>query len=159
MFVLEACVSGIVGTLTLDLWQRVLRATAGIPVANWALVGRWFAHVPRGRILHDPITDAEPVANELAIGWIGHYLVGIGFGLIFVLLMRIGMGVEPGIVNGLWYGAATSLVPWLFFMPAMGNGLFGRKTPAPLRASFLAFVAHTIFGGGLGLGALLARHM
>jgi hypothetical protein len=44
--IIQSIVSGIVATIVLDLWQRLLRLTAGIPVSNWAVVGRWFAYLP-----------------------------------------------------------------------------------------------------------------
>ena len=61
-FVFQACVAGIFATIVLDLWQRVLFAATGIPPTNWAFVGRWFAYIPRGRLVHRPIA-ATPAAE------------------------------------------------------------------------------------------------
>jgi hypothetical protein len=33
----------IIATLATELWQRLLQAIAGLPPANWELVGRWVA--------------------------------------------------------------------------------------------------------------------
>jgi hypothetical protein len=155
MQLLEMFVAGIVATALLDVWQRVLRAVIGIPPSNWALVGRWFAHAARGTLFHKAIADAPPVGNELAIGWVGHYAVGVAYGVAYVLLVRRVLGLEPSLVNGLAFGVASVVVPWFFFMPAMGAGVLGRRTDNPRRACMLAFAAHAIFGIGLAAGAML----
>jgi hypothetical protein len=157
MRIAEMIVSGFVATAILDLWQRLLRAATGLPVTDWALGGRWFAHLARSKVFHEAIAKAPAIPNELAIGWIGHYAVGIAYGFVYVPLMRAGFGVEPSLANGLVFGAASVVVPWFFFMPAMGNGVLGRNTPNPPRACLLAFVAHVVFGLGLAIGAMLVR--
>jgi hypothetical protein len=43
------------------------------------------------------------------------------------------------------------VVPWFFFMPAMGAGLMGRKTPRPLALSISALVVHSVFGVSIAL--------
>ena len=67
-FVIVACVSGLFATVMLDLWQRLAHALAGIPPANWAFIGRWFAYLPRGRFVHRPIAATAAVPGELAFG-------------------------------------------------------------------------------------------
>jgi hypothetical protein len=156
MRVAEMVASGLVATLLMDVWQRVLSATAGVPPSDWSLVGRWFGHVPRGRLFHAPIGQAAPVANERAIGWIGHYATGIVYGFVYVPLIRA-LGLEPSILNGLVFGAASVVVPWFFFMPAMGAGVLARNTPNPPRACLLSFLNHVVFGLGLAIGAIMMR--
>jgi hypothetical protein len=154
MRVLEMIASGVAATALLDIWQRVLHAATGIPPSNWALVGRWFTQAARGTFFHKAIADVAAAPNELAIGWIGHYAVGILYGFIYVPLMRNGLGLEPSLLNGLVFGAASVVVPWFFFMPAMGSGVLGANTPDPRRACLLAFIGHVVFGLGLALGAM-----
>src|SRR3546814_14645410 len=79
-FVLQACIAGIFATVVLDIWQRLLHAAAGIPPANWAFIGRWFAYIPRGRFVHRPIAATPAVRGELARGWTMHYQNGIAHG-------------------------------------------------------------------------------
>jgi len=156
MSVIGAVVSGVVATLFLDLWQRLLQAVAGIPPSNWALVGRWFVAAGRGRLFHRAIADEPAAANELAIGWICHYAVGILYGFVYLAVIVVMLGGEPGLVNGLVFGALSVIVPWFFFMPAMGAGVMGANTPQPTRAALLALLAHCVFGIGLAAGAMLA---
>lgn len=79
----------------------------------------------------------------------------MAYGFVYVPLMRAGFGFEPTLLNGLVFGMASVIVPWFFFMPAMGSGVLGSRTPNPPRACLLAFLAHTIFGLGLAIGSRL----
>ncbi len=69
---------GLGATAVLDLWLVALKRL-GVPTGSFALVGRWVAHMARGRFVHSSIANAEPVGKELAIGWVTHYAVGIAF--------------------------------------------------------------------------------
>jgi hypothetical protein len=60
----EIAAIGVVATVATDLWQRLLQAIAGLPLANWGLVGRWVAWFSRGMFVHRPIT-ATPRAVSL----------------------------------------------------------------------------------------------
>lgn len=155
MNLLEMAAAGLVATLFLDVWQLALKLTAGLPVSNWALVGRWFVHAGRGKFFHDAIAREPAEPNETAIGWIGHYAVGLAYGPLYVGLMRFGFDVEPDIANGLMFGALSVVVPWFFFMPAMGAGMLALKAPAPATARLQALASHTVFGLGLAVGSML----
>ena len=154
--VVEMVVSGVVATLFMDVWQRIVLPPLGVPPGNWGLVGRWFVSAGQGRLFPGPAVALPAARNEVAIGWIGHYAVGIVYGVVYVAVIRFWLGLEPGPVNGLVFGILSVVVPWLFFMPAMGNGVLGSRTPNPAKACLLAFLAHGVFGLGLGVGALVA---
>jgi hypothetical protein len=51
---------GIGGTVFMDIWAIILHRFFGQSAPNWAPVGRWFWHVPKGRIFHDSIATAAP---------------------------------------------------------------------------------------------------
>jgi len=155
MRIIEIVVSGIGCCLFLDVWQQALKAATGLPAGNWALVGRWFVEAGHGRFFHDPIAKAPSHPNELAIGWIGHYAVGILYGLVYVVLIEDVLGMKPSLTNGLVFGVASVVVPWFFFMPAMGAGVLGTKTPRPVTASLQSLASHTACGLGLAAGAML----
>ena len=73
---LEVLTAGIVATLATDLWYRLLHIVIGLPPAQWGLVGRWVAWMPRGVFIHRPITATPQVRSEKAIGWIFHSPLG-----------------------------------------------------------------------------------
>ena len=58
----------------------------GAPSLDYAMVGRWIGHLPRGRLTHPGIARSAPVAGERAIGWIAHYAIGIGFALLLLAI-------------------------------------------------------------------------
>ena len=85
--VFKAIVIGIGATALMDLWAIFLNAAFKVPLPNWALAGRWFCGLTGGKVFHDDIAEAAPRTNELAIGWIGHYAIGLyGSALIVVRL-------------------------------------------------------------------------
>ena len=154
MLILSAILAGLVATLFLDIWQRLLAAVVGIPASNWALVGRWFGEAFKGRLFPGTVADLPEMTHELKIGWTGHYLIGVVYGFIYIGTLML-LGLTPTLTNGLIFGALSTVVPWFFFMPAMGAGLLGKNTPNPAKSCLLAFLAHCVFGIGLAAGAML----
>ena len=76
---IDAILIGAGATAFLDLWSVAQARLFGSAKPNYALVGRWLAHMTRGRFFHDSIARSEPVKGELLIGWVAHYLIGIAF--------------------------------------------------------------------------------
>ena len=64
-FLWRSLVIGIGGTAAMDLWALVLTAVFGMPLPNWGLVGRWFAHLSKGTFFHADITAAQAIPNEI----------------------------------------------------------------------------------------------
>ena len=84
-------VMGLAGTLAMDIWALVLERVAGQKRPNWAMPGRWLGHVGRGTVFHDDIGAAAPVAQETALGWMLHYGVGVIYGVVFMVILGIGV--------------------------------------------------------------------
>src|SRR5215471_20977400 len=108
---IEALVVGIIATLATDLWLRLLQIV-GVPPANWALVGRWVAWMPRGVFVHRPIAATPSIRGELAIGWGFHYAVGIVYAALYLAMVRLLPGSEPTHVSALLFGIALLVAPW-----------------------------------------------
>lgn len=156
-FLGRSIVIGVGATAILDLWAVLLNRTLGIPLSNWAMVGRWFAHLPRGRFAHDPISASEPVSGELAIGWIMHYLIGIFFAAIVLMIWGVGWARMPTLWPALIVGIVTVGCGWFVLQPGMGFGLAASKRPNPSQIRLVGLVNHVVFGLGLYLTALLTR--
>jgi len=148
---------GIGATALLDLWAIFLNRAFGIPLANWAMVGRWFAYLPRGRFVHDTIADTPPVANELAIGWIMHYLIGALFAGIVILIWGLDWARNPTLLPALIVGVVTVGCGWFILQPGMGFGLAASKRPNANQVRLIGLINHIVFGLGLWLAALLLR--
>lgn len=148
---------GIGATALLDLWAIFLNRAFGTPLANWAMVGRWFAHLPRGRFMHDTIADTPPVSNELAIGWIMHYLIGALFAAIVIMIWGLDWARNPTLLPALIVGVVTVGCGWFILQPGMGFGLAASKRPNANQVRLIGLINHVVFGLSLWLAALLMR--
>jgi Protein of unknown function (DUF2938) len=81
---LKATLVGVGGTIVLDLYALMMSRVLGVPATNWAMVGRWFGNMAHGQFVQVAMSEAVPVKGELAIGWIAHYAIGIGYGLLLL---------------------------------------------------------------------------
>jgi hypothetical protein len=154
-FLIRAVVIGAGATLLLDLWALLLNRTLGLPTPNWALVGRWFAHLPRGRFIHQDIAQAEPVGNERAIGWTAHYAVGILFAAAVLAIWGTAWGRNPTFLPALIVGLATVGCGWFILQPGMGAGIAASKRSNAGQVRLLNVIGHVVFAIGLYGTALL----
>jgi|HubBroStandDraft_2_1064218.scaffolds.fasta_scaffold477325_1 hypothetical protein len=152
---IEALVVGIIATFATDLWQRLLQAIAGLPPANWRLVGRWVACFPRGNFVHRPITATPSVRGKVAIGWAFHYAVGIVYAALYLAIMRLGFGSGPTLISALAFAIAMPVAPWFVMQPALGLGFMAARMPHPVRAINVS--VHAVFGLGLYSALLRGR--
>ena len=143
---------GIVATVVLDLWLLLLQ-TLGVPTLDFALIGRWAGHWPRGRFRHEAIARAAAVPGERALGWFVHYLTGVAFAALLVAIRGSGWLHDPTLVPALAIGMGPVLAPWLLMQPAMGAGLAASRTPRPGVNRLRSLVNHTVFGAGLYVAA------
>jgi hypothetical protein len=148
---------GVIATIGMDIWAAVVKHVLRLPTANWALVGRWFGHMPRGHFVHRPIAAAAPLSNELAIGWIGHYLTGVVYGLTYLWVVQVVLGRAPSLSSALVFGLLTLVAPWLIMQPAMGAGAFAARTPRPAVTRLVNLSMHTAFGISMYGAWLLVR--
>ncbi len=152
-FVWRSVVIGAGATAAMDIWALFLKAAFGLPLPNWAMVGRWFAHVPRGRLFHKDIARAEPIANELAIGWIAHYAVGIVYAAALILIAGPEWVRNPTFLPAWILGIVTVAAGWFLLQPGMGAGWAASLKPNPWTIRALNLLAHTVFGAGLFITA------
>jgi hypothetical protein len=147
-------VMGFFGTVAMDLWALLLNRLFGQPMANWARVGRWVAHLPE-RVFHEDFDRVAPVRGELAIGWAFHYAVGLAYGVIFALLAGRDWLAAPGFLPVWLWGIVTIAGGWFLLQPAIGAGWAAARTPDPARTRVTGLVAHTVFALGMWGAALL----
>jgi hypothetical protein len=145
---------GLGATAAMDLWLALL-GRIGVPTLNFAMIGRWVGHWPRGVFRHGAIGKAAPVPGELAIGWLTHYATGVAFSSMLVALVGLEWIRSPTPFPALGVGLATIAFPWLLMQPAMGAGVASSKTPTPATNRIRSLVNHAVFGLGLYLSALL----
>lgn len=148
--------TGAGATAVIDLWAVARKRLLGILAPDYGLVGRWLAHMPRGRFHHDSIAAALPVRGERLIGWIAHYLIGISFAAILPAVCGHAWIHHPTIGPALIVGIGTVAAPFLLMQPGMGAGIAAGRTPRPGAARMQSLVTHGIFGLGLYVAGLVA---
>lgn len=148
--------AGIGACIILDLWQICLQRFVGIPATNWRVVGRWLIiALTTGKLINDRLDDTPMIKHEAVAGWTLHYVVSIGYAVIFALLIYRTPYLDATWLDGVYFGAASVIVPWFMFLPCLGKGVLARKTPKPFMVSGLALIAHIIFGVAMALGFAL----
>jgi hypothetical protein len=156
-YLVNALVIGVGATVLIDLWAVARRRAFGIPSPNYGLVGRWFAHLTRGRLRHESIAASPPVQGERVIGWVAHYVIGVAFAGLLLAVWGLAWVREPTIGPALLVGIGTVAAPFLVMQPGMGAGVAASRTPRPAAARLQSLITHTIFGLGLYAAGWVAR--
>lgn len=140
---------GVGATAVMDLWAIARKRLLDIPPPDYGLVGRWLAHMARGRFRHDRISAAPTVHGERLIGWTAHYLIGIAFAALLLGIWGLAWVRQPTIGPALAVGVGTVAAPFLVMQPGMGAGIAASRTPRPAAARAQSLITHAIFGLGL----------
>jgi hypothetical protein len=147
---------GIGATLILDLWSLTLKTIFGVPFPNYTMVGRWIGHFSHGRFTHQSVISAPYVAGEHFIGWTAHYAIGILYAGLLIAFAGADWLNAPTALPALIVGVVTVAAPFFIMQPAMGSGIASSSAPKPNVARFRSLAAHTVFGFGLYLSAVVA---
>lgn len=152
--IFRGALMGLGATILMDVWALAL-ASAGQPKPNWAPVGRWFWRLKDGEVFHDSIAAVPAYRHELALGWAAHYVVGIVYGVVFVLIVGSEWLAAPSFLPAWIFAIVTIAAGWFLLQPGMGLGWAASRTPNPWKARIKGLIAHTVFGLGLWLTSLL----
>jgi len=152
---LDALAIGVGATAVMDVWAVALKRFWCIPSLNFAMVGRWLGHLPRGTFTHVNIAQAAPVRDEAILGWTAHYVIGVLFAAVLLALVGQEWVQGPTFAPALLAGLVSVAAPFCILQPGMGAGLAASTTPHPAAARLRSLMAHTAFGIGLYLAALL----
>lgn len=142
-------------TIILDIYSLLMRLVFKIPSLDMGIVGRWIGHFKHGVFVHQNIIEAEKIKEERIIGWIAHYLIGISFAFLLLIIWGIEWVYNPTFLPALIIGVLTTIAPWFVMQPAFGFGIAASKTQNPSIARLRSLKAHTIYGVGLYLAAIL----
>jgi hypothetical protein len=146
---------GIVATVIMDILSAVSFKLRLIAPLSPRLIGRWFASVGRGQIVHSDIGQTSAINHERAIAVPVHYAIGVTLALTY-LLTCASLGLNPGNpITALVFALCTNIFPWLVMFPSMGFGWFGSHGPPGTRLFLSSLVSHAFYGVGLWLGAFL----
>ncbi len=146
---LQAVILGMGATLFMDLVASARRRFFNTPSLDYALVGRWIGYLPRGVFIHRPIVKTAPVTGEKDLGWDTHYLIGIVFAALFLMIETPDWPGRPELLPSLGFGLLTVAAPFFLLQPCLGAGIAARNTPHPWLARLNSATAHLSFGLGL----------
>jgi hypothetical protein len=149
-----AALIGVGGAALMDVWSLVLRRRFGIPTLDYALLGRWIGHIPRGQLFHERIAAAQPIRGERVLGYLAHYAIGVAFALLLLVIWGLDWVHAPTIWPALIVGLGTIVAPWFVMQPAMGAGIAGSRTPNPGATRLRNLGTHAVYGVGLYLSAV-----
>ena len=90
---------------------------------------------------------AGMMGGALLLGWVMHFMIGVGYGVVFHLTYDK-LPTNSLIIKGVILGVVGWLVMMLMLMPMVGAGLFGMKMG--VMAPIMTLVLHAIFGAVLG---------
>ncbi|MBU3005339.1 DUF2938 domain-containing protein [Paraglaciecola arctica] len=148
---------GIGATAVMDLWAIARAQLFNIPPTNWALVGRWIAYLPGGKFHHVSIAASEAVGGEHLIGWTAHYIIGVAYAALLVVIFGETWIQHPSIIPALVVGIATVVAPFFIMQPGMGAGIAASRTPKPNAVRLQSILNHGIFGFGMYLSACAVK--
>jgi len=155
-FAIRAVAIGVGATAVMDLWALFLKRAFGISSLDYALVGRWIGHFPKGRFAHPNIGKATPVPGEAILGWGAHYVIGVVFAAILIAIWGLDWARHPTPLPALVVGISAIVAPFFIMQPAFGAGLAAAKIPNPTVARLRSLMTHVAFGIGLYVAALLS---
>jgi hypothetical protein len=145
-----AIVVGAGATAVMDLWAAFLRRY-GVSTLDYALLGRWIGHFPRGQFVHESIGKAAPVRYERIIGWSAHYAIGVLFAAAPVAILGFEWVRRPTLAPALIISFVTLVAPFFVMQPATGAGIAASKTSRPDIARLRSIATHTVYGVWRGL--------
>ena len=156
-FITSAILIGAGATAITDAWALLRRRLFGNPLPDWGLVGRWFAHLARGRFRHRPIAATPAVQGERLVGWAAHYAVGVSFAAVLLAAWGIDWARQPELAPAMIVGLASVAAPFFILQPGMGAGVAASRAKNPAAARVQSVVTHAVFGFGLYAAAWIAR--
>ncbi|WP_312557714.1 DUF2938 domain-containing protein [Empedobacter brevis] len=152
--IIKTVLVGVGATLMMDIWAFMLRCFH-IKSLDYRFVGRWIGYFFKGKFYHDKIVDSKPVKNEVLLGWVAHYSIGIVFSFLLVLIFGVQWLNHPTLLPAFIIGILTTIAPFFIMQPAFGFGFASSKLPNPNVLRLRSLLTHIIFGFGLYISAIL----
>lgn len=116
------------------------------------MAGRWFANLPRGKFIHNTIAKTAPVSNERIIGWTVHYIIGVVYAWMYLVIVNKILATQPSLINAIIFGVVTVVAPWFIMQPGFGMGIMASSAPNPNIKRLMSLSVHFIFGVALFIG-------
>lgn len=122
-------------------------------------IGRWVAYTFKGTFFHHNIIESPAVNNELLIGWLAHYVIGILFAFGLVALFGKKWLNTPNFLAAMIIGNVTLFFPVCIVQPAMGFGVAFSKIPQTGFLLTKIILIHVVYGLGLYVTATALKKL
>lgn len=150
---------GVGATAVMDLWFLLRKRVLHIPPTDWGLVGRWIAYTSHGKFRHDSIASSAAIRGEHVIGWTAHYVIGISYATLLIMIYGIAWVKNPSIGPALAVGIATVAAPFFILQPGMGAGVAASRSPNPTSVRLQSVLNHAVFGFGMYLSGWAVKYL
>ena len=151
---------GVLATLTMDVVAviafRLGIAGRGPRRTGPELIGRWIGYLLQGKFRHTDIRQTPPLRGELLLGLAAHYLIGIVLTLMYLCLLAVAR-VTPTALSAIFYGTATTVLPWFLMFPSQGMGWLGKDAPDDAHLARISLFNHIVFGLAIALWMAVIR--
>lgn len=152
MKIVKTILVGIGATVAIDCFTFLVSLFGKAP-RGILFVGRWLAYMPKRKFLHHTIIETPSIANELLIGRIAHYCIGIAFAFLLVILYGEKWLSKPTLYPALVIAIITLVTPIFILQPALGFGIAFFNMPEQVHLIVKTLLIHTIYGLGLYVSA------
>ena len=153
--IVTGVVAGVLGTLVMDSLNHLFARSGLLLRIDMGMIGRMSAGWAQGRFCYRHPGEMKQVANEMVLGYLTHYTIGVGLAIPFVLGWGLFVGSPASPVWATIYGVATTVASVFFVYPSMGLGVFGRRSPEGIKAPLSSMANHLFFGVGMAVAVAL----
>ncbi|MBI1452908.1 MULTISPECIES: DUF2938 family protein [Acinetobacter] len=157
LIIVQSIFIGIISTAFMDVIAWILRALFKISPMNYAFIGRWFLSWKDRKFSHNTIVQSPSKKGETICGWGIHYLTGVIWTLIYLVLNKFYV-FNYSFISVFIFAVLTTFVSFTMIQPALGFGFFAKKMPNQMMSIQNSLVAHIAFGCGLYLSLNLFIH-
>jgi len=152
MYILQGLFSGFIATIIFDIYNLSLNYAYNIDKPKWNFLGRYFLGYREGRYIRKNLQNDNEENNELLWGYAIHYIIGITYGIIYVVLNVLFFDY-PSLLIAYIFGFFTVLGAWCYLMPfGYSLGFFASKSDQQFKTLVQNLISHFIFGTGLFIG-------
>lgn len=128
--------------MNIDYGRAIAAGVVGTAVMT--AVGVWIAPLMGMPAMNPAQMLAGAMGGNLALGWIGHFMIGTILAVIYAAVAPALIG--PPVARGALYGVAPFLLAQIVVMPMMGMPLFSGSAPMALGS----LVGHLVYGAVVG---------
>jgi len=128
--------------MNINIGKAIIAGVIGTVVMT--AVGLWMAPLMGLPAMNPAVMLAGAMGGNLAMGWLGHFMIGITLAAGYALFGTALPG--PGWIRGALFGIAPFLMAQMIVMPMMGMPFFSGSAAMAMGS----LVGHLVYGAFVG---------